>query len=175
MKKVIMSVGIQGSGKTTALKELAHKYGYTYLCPDDIRKELSGDASDQSRNGEVWEESRNRLKNLLSTEDVVVFDATFTYENQRIDFIRFAKENGAEKVQGIFFDVPLETAKERNLKRERIVPEHAIDRAEASLRRREPTTADGFDSVFTLNEFSNLMKSQVDREGASITKEFKRR
>jgi len=37
MKKVIMGIGIPGSGKTTILKEFADKNGYEYICPDDIR------------------------------------------------------------------------------------------------------------------------------------------
>jgi predicted kinase len=65
MKKLILGIGIPGSGKTTVLKKLANDYNYSYICPDDIRFELTLDMSDQSRNKEVWRESYHRLEQDL--------------------------------------------------------------------------------------------------------------
>jgi predicted kinase len=133
MKKVILGIGVPGSGKTTVLKRFAEENEYTYICPDDIRKELAGDAADQSKNREVWIEAYKRTEQELLEGKSVVFDATFANPDQRKDFLHFARQKGAEKIQGVYVDVDLEIAKERNSQRERIVPEHAIQRMHKNL------------------------------------------
>ncbi len=165
MKKVIIGIGIPGSGKTTVLKEFAQKYGYAYICPDDIREEVLGDATDQSKNKEVWAEDHRRMGNFLAQGRTVVFDATFTHANGRKSFLDFARQSGAEKIQGILFDTPLEVAQERNLARERQVPEHAVKRMSDDLSANRPVIEDGLDSIFTLNEYQQLI--DVERRGGS--------
>jgi dephospho-CoA kinase len=46
MAKIIIGIGVPGSGKTTALKPFAERNTYTYISPDDIRAELTGNAAD---------------------------------------------------------------------------------------------------------------------------------
>lgn len=128
MPKVILGIGLPGSGKTTALKPFAEEYSYTYISPDDIRAELLGNAADQSRMREIWDEAYKRTAEALSAGHTVVFDATFAKGHERRDFIKFVRANGAEKVQGVFAAVPLEIANERNRSRERVVPDHAMTR-----------------------------------------------
>jgi len=175
MAKVIISIGIPGSGKTAVLKKFAEKYGYNYVCPDDIRVELSGSAADQSKNSEVWSVARQRMKDGLSIGDTVVFDATFATPEGRKRFLDFAKESGAEKVQGIFFNTPLEVAKERNLKRERQVPEHVLERMDGILRADEPRLEEGLDSIFTLDEYQKLVTVERRTEDGEIKRELKSR
>ncbi len=90
-----------GSGKTTVLKRFADENEYTYICPDDIRQELTGSASDQSKNREVWVEAYKRTEEELLKGKSVVFDATFTNPEQRKDFLSFVRQKGAEKIQGV--------------------------------------------------------------------------
>ncbi len=161
MKKVILGIGISGAGKTTILKEFAQKYDYIYLCPDDIREEILGNAADQSKNKEVWAEAKQRMSDYLAQGKTVVFDATFTQAIQRKAFIDFARESGADKIQGILFDTPLDIAIERNAKRERQVPEYAIQRMNNDLKTAQPNISEGLDSIFTLNEYQELV--DVDR------------
>lgn len=172
MKKVIVGIGVPGSGKTTILSRLAREYSYTYICPDDIRKELTGSSSDQSMNREVWAEAYSRTANALKEGTSVVFDATFANGEQRKDFIKFVKESGAEKVQGIHAEIALELAKERNKNRERVVPEHAIHRMHESLQQQPPAIDDGFDSLFTLDQFQSLQQAEVKKEDRTFSKEF---
>lgn len=106
MTKVIMGIGIPGSGKTTILKKVANDYGYSYICPDDIRLELTGDINDQSKNKEVWEESYRRLEKNLKEGKTVVFDATFAKVSTREECINLAHKFGANKIQGIYIDSP---------------------------------------------------------------------
>ena len=59
MNKVIITIGCSGSGKTTFCQK---KYpDYKNLCMDDIRKELTGNISDQSKNEEVFKTLCNRI------------------------------------------------------------------------------------------------------------------
>lgn len=73
MAKLIVSIGISGSGKTTFGNKLENT---TVICPDDIRKELTGDISDQSKNVEVWRIAYDRLRKSLENGEDVYFSAT---------------------------------------------------------------------------------------------------
>lgn len=73
MVKLAASIGISGSGKTTFGNKLENT---TVICPDDIRKELTGDISDQSRNVEVWRIAYDRLRKSLENGEDVYFSAT---------------------------------------------------------------------------------------------------
>ncbi len=171
MKKVIIGIGIPGSGKTTVLKDFAEKYNYIYICPDEIRMEMLGDAADQSKNSEVWAEAHQRMRDFLAQGQTVVFDATFTNANGRKNFLDLARQSGAEKIQGILFDTPLEIAQERNLSRERQVPEHAMQRMHNDLQKDKPSLEDGLDAIFTLNEYQDLVN--VER-AENTQKDFKK-
>ena len=167
-----MGIGVPGAGKTTALKALAEKYGYIYISPDDIRKELLGDAAGQSKNKEVWREADRRMVEALRNGEGVVVDGAFADHKQRREFIAFAKQNGAERVEGIFMDTPLEIAKERNRGRDRKVPEYAIDRMEQGIRAFPPRIDDGFDAMFVLDESHRLKEVFMAKEGGEMKKEF---
>ena len=164
-----------GSGKTTALKPFAEANGYVYISPDDIRAEVSGDASIQVDMRQVWDLVHERTKDALMRGENVVVDATFVKDRERKKFIEFARENGATKVQGVFADVSYEVASERNKERERVVPEHAMERMNRFLVGNEPTVEDGFDSVFSINEFQELEKAEASIEGKVATREFKQK
>jgi len=176
MAKVIMGIGFPGAGKTTFLKSFADKYGYVYICPDDIRRELSGDAIDQSKNAEVWGKAYQLTKEAIGEQKTVVFDATFANHNERKKFVEFAHQNGATKVQGVFIDVDLETAKERNENRERIVPEYALERMYDNLQRFYPDLlSDGFDGLFILDENQELIEATKRKEDGEVRREFSAR
>lgn len=73
MAKLAISVGTSGSGKSTFGNKLENT---TVICPDDIRKELTGDISDQSKNAEVWKIAYDRLRKSLENGEDVYFSAT---------------------------------------------------------------------------------------------------
>lgn len=167
-----MGIGIPGSGKTTILKDMAETNEYTYICPDEIRGELGKNQADQSVNKEVWTLAYKRLKDGLEVGNTVVFDATFANPGQRKDFIKFARDNNAEKIQGVYLNIDLETAKERNKNRERVVPEFVLERMDKSIRDFPPEICDGFDSVFTLDENQKLVEVEMQSEEKIYHKEF---
>lgn len=172
MGKLIMGIGLPGSGKTTALKPFAEKNSYVYLCPDDIRTELTGNPADQSKNKEVWAEAYRRVADALEKGETVVFDATFARDSERKNFIEFARQHKVDKIQGVVAEVDFEISNERNLSRERVVPEHAMQRIRAMLESAPPEIADGFDSLFYIDEFQELKRAEIGSEHTRI-KEFK--
>lgn len=164
MKKVIVGMGIPGSGKTAVLKPLALRYGYFYVCPDEIRAEITGDAGDQSKNREVWEITYKRVEQAVSEGRTVVVDATFANGEQRKTFLEFLRKIGVQKIAGLYVNTQLEVAKERNLARERKVPEHVIEKMNTLVNENAPGLDDGFDAFFTLDEHHAMQSSEIKNE-----------
>lgn len=84
----IFSVGAPGSGKSTFMQPLARKLGYTYINPDAIRQEFTGDPRDHTREGAVWTTIRRRMVAGLQNNGIV-FDATNAKRKDRRAMIRF--------------------------------------------------------------------------------------
>ena len=147
MGRVIVGIGIPGSGKTTVLRAYAEDRGLTYISPDEIRAEISGDARIQSDMRLVWKTAYERMGSALKEGRDVVFDATQYKPEDRRDFTEKARQYGAAEIVGVFFDVPLVVAKERNARRERVVPEHALERMHRLLEKQPPRLEEGFTSL----------------------------
>lgn len=97
-------VGISGSGKSTHAKKLAEEFEAAVINPDKIREELTGNISNQSRNGDVFKLANERMTNLLSNGKSVVFDATGLYREGRIETMKLAREAGAICYAVVFKD-----------------------------------------------------------------------
>lgn len=156
MSTAVLAIGIPGSGKSTALLRLARKYGYAYSNRDDIRLELLGDAGDQSRNKHVWEISKQRIHDALSSGTSVIVDGTFAEVGKRRDMIAFLRQAGAERVLGVWFNVPFVDALARNNARLRVVPEDAVLYMYKELLASPPSRADGFDMLYTHEQLDEL-------------------
>lgn len=72
---VILPIGISGSGKSTWIKSLESS-GYTVVSPDDIRREITGNVSDQTQNKLVFQIAHARMFDILDDGGSVIFDAT---------------------------------------------------------------------------------------------------
>lgn len=107
----------------------------------------------QTKNREVWEEAYGRVISFIESGKTVVFDATLADERTRNNFIKLVKENGVDNIQGLYVDVPLETAKERNAKRDRVVPQFVLDLMHENLSKNPPSVEEGFSAIFTLDEY----------------------
>jgi predicted kinase len=170
-----MGIGIPGSGKTTVLKKLADDYGYSYICPDDIRQELTGRANNLSKEPQVWDEAYRRLEQNIKNGKTVIFDATFNSPQMRSKCLNAARKYGVEKIQGIHLDIPLELAQKRNRFRERVVPEIVLNKMHAKLEADPPDITEGFDTLFTLDEFQKLAEVEMKKGEQTITREFIRK
>jgi predicted kinase len=120
-------VGIPGSGKSTAAKQVAKAYNATVICPDDIREELTGNAADQSRNKEVFDLAHSRLADALKGDGIVVFDATNVKRFARQNILDISEGSGATTAL-LVMDTPFDLCMERNKNRDRVVPDDAMHR-----------------------------------------------
>jgi len=143
--ELIVLVGLPGSGKTTwKEKQLWLNPEYSSVCPDDIRQELTGDISDQSKNNEVFSLAFIRTKNHLNTGQSVIFDSTAYSAQNRKALIDIGKSTGA-LVKAVVLSVPVDLCKKRNAQRLRTVPADVIDRMNSKFS--IPSTDEGFDAV----------------------------
>jgi predicted kinase len=106
-KKVYIMVGISGSGKSRYLSSIEPKY---IVSPDEIRRELTGDISDQSMNNDVWATTKILMKLTLRRYGKVYLDATNVNKWLRVEFM--SDFNGAQKI-AVVFDADVETTIER--------------------------------------------------------------
>ena len=142
--KLIVMVGISGSGKSTFANGLKTSLNATVVETDAIRVELTGNAEDQSQNGRVFGVAKKRVGDLLCMGKNVVIDATSLNIRDRKDWINIAKSAGALPVAYVV-KTDLATAKTRNAQRTRKVPDWVIEKQFAKFT--VPTKSEGFDSV----------------------------
>lgn len=135
--KLIVAVGLPGSGKSTRLPARA-------LSSDNVRLLLSGNETDQTINGRVFAELRGLARQSLSENPITWIDATNLSRWERRQWILIARECGAE-VEALYFDIPLAVCKARNAARSRVVPERVLDLMAARLV--PPSVEEGFNRV----------------------------
>lgn len=148
IKAVIIAVGLPGSGKTTFLRVHAAEIGATYICPDDLRQQLLGDATDQSQNAHIWSHVYAQIEEALRHGDVVVDGMGVDPVYRRSDVARY-KQLGASVI-AYHFVTPLEVCLERNRLRPRHVAEEVIRTAHQQLLAHPPTEAEGFDKIIEI-------------------------
>jgi hypothetical protein len=86
-------IGISGSGKSF-LGKLFEAYfdeRLVTVCPDDVRRELTGDISDQSRNAEVFSVCHRRVRESLRGGKDVYFSATNLSKKDRDALVDIAR------------------------------------------------------------------------------------
>lgn len=152
---VMVAIGPPGCGKSTwwengrnagAIPEQSIRINM-----DAIRKEMTGNESDQSKNYVVAKVAEVKLKACLSERiPVIYWDNTCTKAKYRKDIINLAKTAGY-KVIGIHFNVPIKVCLKRNASRTRNVPEDVIERMYNSIQENPPTKEEGFDDIIVIN------------------------
>jgi predicted kinase len=134
-------VGLPGSGKSTYLDKL----GVKALSSDAVRMLLADDDTDQTIHERVFATLRYLLRHRIAIgREVSYVDATHLTPAERRPYLLIGERYDCP-VEALFFDVPVEVCKQRNVRRGRVVPEEAID--EMAARLVPPTPAEGFSRV----------------------------
>ena len=92
---------------------------------DDIRKEILGNPNDQSQNQLVFNRCLSNLGKAIRAGENVILDNTNFGRKMRKMFIDVARNHGCQ-VNGIYWDIGIETLLKRNLEREKAVPEAIV-------------------------------------------------
>ena len=97
---VILTIGNSGSGKSRWIKT---QNDYSIVCPDLIRKELTGTISDQSKNKEVWEETYRRIENEVKNGKNVILDSTMVNTHARGIAVQFVEKLNVNVMYKLFY------------------------------------------------------------------------
>jgi predicted kinase len=144
--RIVLLVGLPGSGKSTYLERL----GVKALSSDAVRGLLADDEADQSIHREVFATLRYLLRRRLALlRPVTYLDATHLTVRERRPYVKMGQLYGCA-VEAIFFDVPLEVCRQRNRGRRRMVPEDVLERMAAKLT--PPTIEEGFSAVTVVRD-----------------------
>lgn len=129
MPNFIMLVGLPAVGKDTWAREYIKKHPYIVIhSSDDIREELYGDASHQGSPIKVFELMRSRtLRDLRAGKDVIYNATNIKYKDRKSILSQLKKIDNLTCYCKIFV-APVEVCKERNAKRDRVVPDFVYDR-----------------------------------------------
>lgn len=91
----IMMVGIPGSGKTHIANQIAELTGHQVLSSDEMRRELSGDATNQAVSRQAWQLLFDRAEQLITDGESVIIDGTNNVAERRRQDIRRLRQFGA--------------------------------------------------------------------------------
>lgn len=139
--RIIVVVGLPGSGKTTYLQQR----GLPSLSSDAVRKILADDETDQSIHARVFVTLRYLLYHRIAIGRPITYvDATHLTPQERRPYIQMGRLFACP-VDALFFDVPLEVCKQRNRARSRVVPDEALERMAARLV--PPSPEEGFQRI----------------------------
>jgi predicted kinase len=135
--RIILAVGLPGSGKSTYLENP--------ISSDAIRLQLADDETDQTIHARVFATMRYLLRQRIALKRPVTYiDATNLTRRDRRPFITVARKHGCE-IEALYFDIPLAVCKTRNASRARLVPDHVLDQMAAKLE--PPSLDEGFTRI----------------------------
>ena len=110
--KIIVPIGISGSGKSTLYDN--YFKDYQLICTDQIRLELTGNISDQSKNSEVFGIVNERIDDCLKNGIDFYYDATNVNTKFRKVFTKMVKEKKPDaKVIYIYFTPDIDVSFDR--------------------------------------------------------------
>ena len=129
---LVLLVGAAGSGKSTlAARWFAPE---EILSSDAYRERISGDAADQGATGAAFAALHRDLEGRLRSGRTTVVDATSVQHHARRPLLRIAAAAGVPVI-AIVLDLPEDVVLARNRARSRVVPDDAVLRQLAHLRR----------------------------------------
>lgn len=143
--KMIMMVGLVGSGKSYKAQQLAEEYDANIHSSDAIREELTGDINNQNINDLVFRTLHNRIKEDLKNGKNCIYDACNISYKRRMSFLQELNKIPCEKIC-VLMATPYEKCLKRNAQRDRVVPEHVIKRMYLAFD--PPHSYEGWDDIW---------------------------
>lgn len=136
--KVVVAVGLPGSGKSTALKK-------STISSDAIRLLLADDETDQTLNARVFATALYLAEQRLQLgRPVTYIDATNLTRRDRRQWIELARRYDC-RIEALWFDTPFEVCLARNRARGRTVPVHILELMAARFV--PPSLEESFDEI----------------------------
>jgi predicted kinase len=154
-KKLILPIGISGSGKSTYIKKNFRPE--VVVNPDSIRRELTGNISDHSKDPYMWNQVvPARLQAAMEKYGEAVLDATNVKSSERGSALKLFGPD-VKKVAIVFYVDPevtkarikkdLETGVDRSA-----VPDYAVDRQYQNFLNGLQNIENQFDEVITVDQ-----------------------
>ena len=151
MPKLIMMIGVAGSGKTSWAREYAREHDDVVIhSSDEIRKELhaKGFEIEAKSNVCVFALMKERTIRDLNKGMTVIYDATNINVSERICFLNQIRFNVRDCfTEAVYINKPLEVCLEQNSLREGFdyVPKKAINRMYRQIR--EPEYSESWSKI----------------------------
>lgn len=153
--KLILTIGISGSGKSTWVEKFLNKSDYVVITTDAIRKEITGNISDQSKNDQVRMIAHERVCEALNKGKNVILDATNIYTDVRRNLLKYVRENIHDVV--VFYKLFTSNLKlsksriakdvERGVERSNVSEETLLDQQERYLETIENIREEGIQEL----------------------------
>lgn len=128
--EVIILSAPSASGKSTLVEELvAHHQGkeLDVISLDQLRAEITGKRADQSKNGQVLQLGKERLREALRSQRSVIWDSTGLRRDARGMVAQLGYDYHC-LVSVIGLAVPMATSMKRNRKREHAIPQAILEK-----------------------------------------------
>jgi predicted kinase len=147
---LIVLGGLPASGKSTYAEMLVESGIFQRVCPDLIRKELYGDENIQGDGAKVFKIAYHDIREYGCLSENVVFDATNINANRRKELVK-SMRGYFDIIIFKWFNTPFDICKDRNAKRERVVPEEVLKRMWFNFE--EPTMEEGWDYIEKIKNY----------------------
>ncbi|MBD2770845.1 AAA family ATPase [Iningainema tapete] len=153
MTKLILLIGLPGSGKTTLAKKLlAECPQLRLISTDTIRGQLFGNEAIKGSWLLIGQEVERQFQQAILSGNGVIYDATNTRRDYRRETIALARESGFTEIIALWLNTPIWLCLARNKKRKRQVPEDVIFRMHRQLRDAPPRIEEGIDLIICSSE-----------------------
>lgn len=164
MATLILPIGIPGSGKSWWCQNILKSWGIRSVSSDKMREILYGDAAIQGDYQEVFSAVYDVCRYILLEDGICCIDATNVTRHVREKAIRDIEP---DEVVYVIMNNNIKKAKQQNLMRSRVVPEHIIDRMYKSFKRDYPCPEKDFihsNINYHIYNYTDFALAQLIRE-----------